>query len=317
MTGYLIRRLVHSVIVLIIVTLMVFFMMRLVPGDPILLLIPDESGVVSDEQIAALRHKYGIDRPVMMQYLYWISNVVRGDLGTSILHNLSVADQISARLPITVHLGLLAFVISIFIGIPLGVVSAVRRGSWLDTVLTLFANFGITVPIFWLGIMMVYVFGLYLNVLPVFGYTSPFQDLWLNTKQIIMPVICLSIFAVASGARQTRSSMLEVMQQDYIRTAWSKGLKEWVIVARHALKNGLIPVLTLKGMTLRNIIGGSVLIETVFNIPGMGRLAVDGLMARDYPIVQGVVLIIAIAVIITNLMIDLSYGWLDPRIKYK
>jgi peptide/nickel transport system permease protein len=163
---------------------------------------------------------------------------------------------------------------------------------------------------------MIYFFGLYLGILPVFGYTSPFTDFWLSTKQVIMPVICLAVFPIASITRQTRSSMLEVMQQDYVRTAWSKGLRERAIVVRHALKNGLIPVVTLLGMNVGIIIGGSVLIETVFNIPGMGRLAVDAIINQDYPMVQGVVLLVAAAVALTNLSVDLSYGWLDPRIRY-
>ncbi|MFC1533259.1 ABC transporter permease, partial [Thermodesulfobacteriota bacterium] len=261
--------------------------------------------------------KHGLDRPMVVQYAIWISNILRGDFGVSMISDLSVGEMIKTRVPITVHLGLTAFVISICLGIPIGIICAVRREKWLDTGLTLFANFGITVPIFWLGILMVWFFGLVLRILPVFGYTSPFEDFGMCIKQMIMPVFCLSIFAIASGARLTRSSMLEVMNQDYIRTAWSKGLKEWVVIGRHALKNGLIPVITLKGMTLRSIIGGSVLVETVFNIPGMGRLAVDALMARDYPIVQGVVLITALMVVFTNLMVDLCYGWLDPRIRYE
>jgi peptide/nickel transport system permease protein len=164
--------------------------------------------------------------------------------------------------------------------------------------------------------MLIYVIGLKLGWLPLYGYTSPFENLWLNSKEIIMPVFCLSIFSVASNARQTRSSMLEVMYQDYIRTAWSKGLRERVVIMRHALKNGLIPIVTLIGMQFRFVIGGSVLVETVFNIPGIGRLLVNGVLAHDYPVVQAVILLLSLVVVFSNLIVDLAYGWLDPRIRY-
>jgi peptide/nickel transport system permease protein len=186
----------------------------------------------------------------------------------------------------------------------------------MDNVLTSLGNLGITIPVFWLGILLIYAFGLKLDWLPIFGYTSPFEDFALNTQQIIMPVFCLAIPSVASAVRMTRSSMLEVMRQDYVRTAWSKGLRERAVIMRHALKNGLIPVVTLKGVTLTVIVGGSVLVETVFSIPGMGRLAVEGLFSQDYAVVQGVILVIGTFVLAINLLIDLSYGWLDPRVRY-
>jgi len=182
--------------------------------------------------------------------------------------------------------------------------------------LTSLGNLGITIPVFWLGILLIYYFGLKLDLLPIFGYTSPLEDFWKNTTEIILPVFCLAVPPIASAVRMTRSSMLEVMRQDYVRTAWSKGLRERIVVMRHALKNGLIPVVTLKGMSLARIVGGSVLVETVFNIPGMGRLAVEGLFSHDYAVVQGCMLIAGTVVLVSNLIIDLSYGWLDPRIRY-
>jgi peptide/nickel transport system permease protein len=197
-----------------------------------------------------------------------------------------------------------------------GLTSALRRGSWLDTLVVSLANFGVSIPVFWLGILMVYLFSLYLGWLPVQGYTSPFKDFWLSTRQLIMPVICLCVGSLATNTRQTRSSMLEIIRQDYIRTAWSKGLKERIIVFRHVLKNGLIPVITLIGMQVSFIIGGSVLIETVFNIPGMGRLMIESVFSQDFPIVQGGCLVIATMVTSVNLFVDISYGWLDPRIRY-
>lgn len=305
------------ILILIIVTAVVFLMVRLLPGDPILMyLTRQDMESFTVEQVDKLRHDLGLDRPIIVQYVNWVSDVVTGDLGNSIILRRPVMDDIKQRLPITLHLGLLAFTISILIGIPGGIVAAVRRGGWLDQVITTVGNLGITIPIFWLGILLIYLFGLKLGWLPIYGYTSPFKDFWLNMKQVIMPVFCLAVPPISSTLRLTRSSMLGVMRQDYIRTAWSKGLRERVVILRHALKNGLIPVITLKGITIVIILGGSVFIETVFNIPGMGRLAVEGLRAQDYPVVQGVILFIAIVVTTSNLLVDLSYGLLDPRIRY-
>lgn len=319
MKAYILRRLLQTVFVIIIVTLIVFFMMHLMPGDPILMYISQDEyaeASVTPEQIEALRHKFGLDRPIMVQYLDWMAGVIRGDLGVSILKETTVAYEIGVALPKTVHLGLMAFILSIIIGVPAGVICAVRRGKWMDTAVTTLANIGITAPIFWVGILLIYLFGLYLEILPIYGYTSPSDDFWMSTKQSILPVLCLTLFPLAGSARQTRSAMLEVLREDYIRTAWSKGLTERVIIMRHALKNSLIPVVTLKGMTIRAIFGGQVLVETIFNIPGMGRLAVDALFSNDYAVVQGTVLVIATVVTLANLLIDLSYSWLDPRVRY-
>jgi len=317
MTTYIIRRLILAVIVLILVSVFVFLAMRLLPGDPILMYVSASSvQEITEEQLDALRHEFGLDKTLPMQYLDWISGVLRGDLGTSILNRSPVTQEILKRLPITVHLGLLAFIIAIIIGIPAGVLCAIRRGSWLDNLVTTLANIGITVPVFWLGIILIYVFALYFKLLPVMGYTSPFEDFWLSTRQIIMPVFCLALGPLAGNARQARSSMLEVIHKDYIRTAWSKGLKEQTIIMKHALKNGLMPVVTLSGIGVGTILGGSVLIEQVFNIPGMGRLAVTSVMNQDYPYVQAIALIMAISIVFANLLVDISYGWLDPRVHY-
>ena len=220
-------------------------------------------------------------------------------------------------MPITLYIGLTAFAIGLIIGPALGVISAVRRGKWVDNLVTILANLGITAPPFWIGIIMIYVFALYLGLLPVYGYTSPFEDFGKNVQQCIMPILVLAMFPIASAARQTRSSVIEVLRQDYIRTAWAKGLTEGVIIIRHVLKNALIPVITLQGVLLRTIIGGSVIVETVFVIPGMGKLVVDGMLSQDYTVVQGVILVVAVTVVIANLIVDILYGWLDPRIQYE
>lgn len=318
MLAYIVRRLIIAVVVLFLVTLLVFFAMRLLPGDPILMLVTaNQAQEYNEERIVELKREFGLDKPLVLQYFDWIGGVVHGDLGTSILHNSPVSQEIRRRLPISLLVGGLAFVIGHMIGIPAGIIAAVRRGKWVDNVITTLANIGMTVPNFWLGILMMYAFGLQLKWLPIMGYTSPFDDFWLSMRQLVMPVACLALFPIAGSARQARSSMLEVMRQDFIRTAWSKGLKEWTIIARHGLKNGLIPVVTLAGMGIPMILGGAMFVETVFNIPGIGRLAVNSVINQDYPYVQAVTLIIATIVVLVNLIVDITYGWLDPRIRYE
>jgi len=291
--------------------------MRLLPGDPVLMYMSASSvQEITDEQLAQVRHQFGLDKTLPMQYVDWITGVFRGDLGKSILNRSPVIDEILRRIPITAYLGILAFIVATIIGIPAGVLCAIRRGSWLDNFVTTLANIGITVPVFWLGIILIYVFALHFRWLPVMGYTSPFDDFWLSIKQIIMPVFCLAVGPIAGNARQARSSMLEVIRRDYIRTAWSKGLTERAVIMKHALKNGLMPVVTLSGMGVGTILGGAVLIEQVFNIPGMGRLAVTSVMNQDYPYVQAIALVMAISIVFSNLLVDISYGWLDPRVHY-
>jgi peptide/nickel transport system permease protein len=318
MTNYVIRRLLFSLFVLIAVTLLVFFAMRLLPGDPLILYISQSTQLsgMTEEGLAHLRHQYGLDRPVIVQYLSWVGDVFKGNFGNSIFYHQKVAELLKQRYPVTIHLGLLAFFISSILGILAGMLAAVRRGKWIDAVITPLSYVGITIPVFWLGILMIYLFGLRLNWLPIIGYTSPFEDFWLSTRQVIMPVVCLSVAAVAGVARQMRSSMLEVVRQDYIRTAWSKGLRERLVIARHALKNSLIPVVTVLGLEFSIVLGGSVLVETVFSIPGIGFLMVSSIFNQDYAVVQSCTLIFAIMIVFVNLIIDVSYGWLDPRIQY-
>jgi len=320
MRAYIIQRLLQAVIVLFIVTVVIFLVMRLLPGDPILLyLTQDEfsAAAISEEKIVAMRHEFGLDRPIPVQYLNWLGNLFRGDLGKSIMFGTPVTSEIVKSLPITLHLGLLAFVLAIIFGIPLGIIPAVRHGKFLDTLVTTIANIGITAPVFWVGILLIYMFSAYLGWLPTYGYTSPFENFALSTLQAIMPVFSLMLFPLAGIARQTRSSMLEVVRQDYVRTAYAKGMKERTVIMRHALKNGLIPVVTMGGMQIRRLLGGTVLVENVFNIPGMGRLTTDAIFSQDYEVVQGVILVFAAVVLLVNLIIDISYSWIDPRIRYK
>jgi len=317
MAGYIIRRLLMGLVVLFLVTILVFFIMRLLPGDPLLIFFGEgDMASFGENQLAALRHQYGLDKSLVVQYVDWIRGTLTGNLGTSIFYKDKVVDIIADTLPVTVHLGILSLIISATFGISFGVICAVKRGKWPDSVFTILANIGITLPSFWIGILLIYVLSLKLDLLPAFGYTSPFDDFWLSSLQLVMPVFCLSLFSIASLTRQTRSSMLEVVRQDYIRTAWAKGLKERRIVLKHTVKNALIPVITTLGMQVGLVFGGAVLIETVFNIPGMGRLMKDAVFGRDYQIVQAGVLIIATVIVLTNILVDISYGWFDPRIRY-
>jgi len=306
-----------GVIILLLVTLLVFLAMRLLPGDPLIIFISQSQvEIYSPEQLAELRHEYGLDESLPMQYISWLGNMLRGDMGKSINLGQDVGYLISNKLPITIYFGVMSFIVSAFFGIIFGVICALRRGKWIDSVVTVLANIGITLPAFWVGILLMYLFSLTLHWLPTGGYVSPTESLGQSLRSAIMPVICLSLFSVAALTRQTRSAMLEVVSQDYIRTAWSKGLRERVIILRHTIKNAMIPVITILGLQVGLIFGGSVLIETVFNIPGMGRLMAESLFSHDYQIVQAGTLVIAVVVVLSNLIVDISYGWFDPRIRY-
>ncbi|MBN1766555.1 MAG: ABC transporter permease [Sedimentisphaerales bacterium] len=318
MTSFIIRRLIQALFILILVTLIVFFVMRLLPGDPILLYISQSGDLQSmpPEQIDVLRAKFGLDKPIMEQYVNWVKNITRLDFGISIYWHIPVSELLKERIPVTLYLGVIAMIIGTVFGLLAGIISAIRRGSWIDKTVLPLTYLGICIPIFWLGILMIYFFGLQLRWLPLAGFTWPTDNFVLSLKQIIMPVICLSVFSLAANARQMRSSMLEVVRQDYIRTAWSKGLKERSVILRHAMKNSLIPVVTLMGIGLGHVFGGSVLVEQVFAIPGMGRLAVQAIFGQDYIVVQAVTFVTAVTILLANLLVDISYGFLDPRIRY-
>jgi peptide/nickel transport system permease protein len=314
MVTYIIRRVLLSIFVLFLITILSFLLLNIMPGDPVTILL----GVDATPQRAEeLRKELWMDRPMAVQYLHWLSNVFQGDLGKSVTNRESVSGLIAVRLPVTLYLSFFAMILSAILGIAVGLFCAIRRGGILDFLITFVSNLAIAVPIFWLSILGIYLFGLNLGWLPIQGFTSPFDDFWLSVRKSIMPVICMAMPSIAFLARQTRSNMLEIVRQDYIRTAWSKGLKESAVVLKHALKNALIPVVTLLGINLRTLVGGAVLVETVFNIPGMGRLAVTSVINKDFITVQACVLIIAVVVLLGNLLVDISYGWIDPRIRYQ
>ncbi|MCR4392890.1 MAG: ABC transporter permease [Dehalococcoidales bacterium] len=318
MTAYIVRRLIMAAIIIILVSLIVFFAIRLLPGDPLVIFIGKsaQAGTISIAQMDALREKYGLNDPILVQYAKWAWGIIHGNLGESINYKTSVGKLMAERFPVTLHLGIMAFIFNIVFGVLLGLIAAVRRGTWIDNLVTFLANIGVSIPQFWLAILMIIIFGIYLNWLPVTGYTSPFDNFWMSTKQVIMPVFCMAVTMLATTARLVRSSMLEVVRQDYIRTAWAKGLRERTVILRHALKNGLIPVFTMIGIDLSMVFAGSVLVETVFAIPGVGRLLVTSVFAQDYVVVQSGTLVIAMIIVIANLVVDISYGWLDPRIRY-
>jgi len=317
MTTYIIRRLIQAVFVAFVVTIIVFLAMRLLPGDPIyMILTQNDFQTVNQEEIERIRGEYGLDKPMAIQYIKWIGSVITGDLGESMVEKEAVIDQLCRRLPVTIYISILSVIVASVLGVLAGIISAVKYGTWIDNVVSIIAYIGLTIPIFLLGIVLIYFVGLKLGLLPLHGYTSPFEDFVMHIKKLVMPVFCMSIFAVAANARQTRSMMIEVLHQDYIRTARAKGLGERMIIINHALKNALIPVVTMIGMHFRFAFGNAVVIETIFNINGIGSLLVDAVNIRDYPVVQGSTLLVAIMVIMINLFIDLSYAWLDPRIQY-
>ena len=315
MGSFIIRRILMAVVVVLIVSIITFLLLQLIPGgDPARAMLGLDA---TQDEVDALRHEMWLDRPLPTQYVHWLGNALHGDLGKSLRYREDVAGIIAERLPVTLHLSILALIISSVFGISAGIISAVKRGSILDQALSVLANGAVAIPVFWLGILGIYLFGLKLDWLPIQGYTSPFDDFWESAQKIVMPVICMSLPTLALMTRQTRSSMLEVVSQDYVRTAWSKGLTEIQVILRHTLKNALIPIVTLLGLGLPNLVAGSVLVETVFNIAGMGRLLVTGVLDKDYIIVQASVMIIAIVITIGNLLVDISYGILDPRIRFQ
>jgi len=317
MATYVIRRIIQALVVLFIVTMLIFAAMRFLPGDPILIyLVQQDVELLTPEIEAQMRAEFGLDNPIPVQYFDWIGGIFRGDLGTSIHYREPVLKLIGERLPVSLHLAIPSFIFACIFGVSAGIWAGLRRGKTTDTVVTLIANFGISTPNFWMGILMIYLFGVILGWLPVQGYTSPFDNFWLSTQKLIMPVFVIGTWAAAFFARQTRSSILEVMQQDYIRTATSKGLRGQVVILRHALKNAFIPVITVMGMVLIMTISGQVLIENVFSIPGLGRLMVSAIFGQDYQVVQACVLLVSVIVVTVNLLVDISYGWLDPRIRY-
>lgn len=317
MGAYLIRRVVLMAPTLIIVTFLVFLLLYLSPGDPVLLLVPiEEIGDMTDAEMDRLRRDLGLDRPVYVQYADWLLDVLRGDLGRSIHMRRPVLDLLSARFPVTLELALLSVFLASAVAIPIGMYTAVKPGGLGDFVGNIAALMGVSAPNFWVALILIVVFAVQLRWLPAGGFVRIADDPIAHVQRMILPVVTLSTALMAVTMRLTRSSMLEALNEDYVRTAHSKGLGQRRIVLAHALKNALIPVVTVIGLQIGRILGGTVAIEIIFSFPGMGKLLLDAIFARDFPIVQGAVLLITLAFMAINLAVDLTYAWIDPRIRY-
>jgi peptide/nickel transport system permease protein len=307
------RRLVATIPVLFLVTLGVFLLIHLVPGDPVETMLGESQDAVAKQ---ALRQELGFDQPLHVQYVTWLSRVVQGDLGRSVRTHQSVLDNVGQRIRPSLELAVFAMLISMCFAIPLGILTATHRNSAIDSIGTSFALFGICMPNFVIALLLIFVFGVSLHWLPISSFTDPLQDPLQGIRSLTLPAVTLGLALAAVIARTLRSSLLESLAEDYIQTARAKGLAQWSVVRGHALKNALIPVVTVLGLQFGSLIGGAVITEYVFALPGVGRLVVDAVFARDYPVVQGVVLLIAVGFVLSNLVVDMLYAWIDPRIRY-
>jgi peptide/nickel transport system permease protein len=307
---YIARRLLLVLPVLFGVSVIVFSIIRFAPGDPALMMISFED--YSEEQVEQIRHKLGLDKPVPVQYWIWLRRVLRGDLGRSLFTHDPVSQLIVNRMPATAALAFGTMIVASVISIPLGVFAAVRKDSWMDNVSRIAAMLGVSMPVFWLGLLLLIAFALKLRWLPPGGSIARF-----GPRAAILPWVTLGTSLAALLTRMVRSQMIEVLQEDYIRAARAKGLPERVVQFRHALKNAMLPVITVMGLQVGALLGGAVLTETIFDIPGLGRLLVDSLGLRDYPVIQGCILLITIIFVMTNLVVDVTYAFLDPRVKYE
>ncbi len=308
------RRLLATIPVLLLVTGGVFALIHLTPGDPVDVMMAES---VDASVKANLRAELGLDRPLYLQYAAWMGRILHGDLGRSIRNREPVIENVGRRIRPSLQLAGLAMGISLLVATPIGILSAARRNTSVDRFGTSFALFGICMPNFLLALLLIFFFGVKLRWLPISGYTDPAEEFLPGLRSLVLPAVTLGLALAAVITRTLRSSMLDALSEDYVRTARAKGLTEWQVIRGHVLKNALIPVVTVLGLQLGTLIGGAVITEYVFALPGVGRLVVDAVFARDYPLVQGVVLLIAVGFILSNLLVDLLYGWIDPRIRYR
>jgi peptide/nickel transport system permease protein len=314
MTQYILRRLIQSLFIIWGCATLVFFMLRLIPGDPVVLMLGPE---YTPQAATALRHKLGLDQPLPVQYVRWFGSVLRGDLGGSIASGETVSGAIATALPKTLSLAALAFLIAVVIAIPAGIIAALRRNSGFDYGASVFAFIGVSMPSFWFGIILILIFAVRLRWLPAIGYADLREDgvvEWL--RRLILPSVAIGAGYSAILMRFVRAGLLEVLGSDYVRTARAKGARERTVVIRHALRNSLIPVVTVMGVQLALLLSGAVVTETVFSIRGIGRILVGAIFDRDYPMVQGVILLVAVIFVLANLIVDIIYTFLDPRIRY-
>jgi peptide/nickel transport system permease protein len=318
-TQYIIRRLIYLVPVLVGVSLITFIIMRMVPGDVAQVALGTNA---TEESLADFRHVYGLDQPLFDwkppfgQYGEWVGGLLKGDFGKSYFHRTPVRDELAHRLPVTIQLMVMTIIVMVVIAIPAGVISGIRPNTILDYATRTSAVFGLSIPVFWLGTLFILFPAIWFNWTPPFGRVSFFDDPVRNLQQFTLPALAMGIPAAAGVMRLTRSSVLEVLRQDYIRTAWSKGLRETTIVRRHVLKNGLIPVVTVIGLQIGGLLGGTVIIESIFALPGIGLFTYESILGRDYLGVQAIVILMAVVYSVVNLVIDVAYVWFDPRIRY-
>ena len=314
MISYVLKRVLMTIPVMVVVALFVFLLLRLSPGDPAAVIAGDYA---TAEDVAKIREKLGLSEPIVVQFWNWSLSLMQGDLGTSIFSNKPVTTLIAQRIEPTLLLALTTILFSIAVAVPLGTIAAFRAGRWIDRVVMLFSVGGFSIPVFVLGYMLIYTFALKLRWLPVQGYKSPFvEGLGPFFYHITLPTVTLSVIFIALIARMTRASVIEVLEEDYIRTARAKGQSEMKVLMRHVLRNAAVPIVTVIGIGIALLIGGVVVTESVYNIPGLGRLVLDAVLARDYPIIQGLILFFSFIYILLNLIIDLTYTFLDPRIRY-
>jgi peptide/nickel transport system permease protein len=315
MRDYVLRRIVAMIPVLFIVSVISFALLYILPGDPVIAMIGENVG--NEEYYQQMRRELGLDDPIYVQYGQWLADTFRGDLGTSIRTKEPVTKVLLDRAPVSLYYGAAGMIVGVVLGMSVALISALRPGSKWDSMGTVMAMAGVALPNFWLALLLMYVFALTLGWLPPSGYVSPFEDPAQSAKLLIMPAIVLGTSSAAVIMRQGRSALIEVMAQDYITTARARGLSERLVVWRHALKNAMIPVVTILGLQVGNLVSGAVITETVFAVPGVGRAAVDAIFFRDFPVLQGAVLMLTLAVLIANLLTDLTYGYIDPRIRYR
>ncbi len=311
MLQHVIRKVLMVIPLLILISIILFFLISMLPGDAVLAMIGDTGDIAYIEQ---LRSQIGLDKPLYQQYFDWIRNLFKGDLGRSILTRQPVVNIVKVRFPVTLELTILAILISMVIAIPAGILSAVKRNSVWDVIMSVVSMFGIAMPPFWIGILAIMFFSLKLNWLPASGFVPFFQDPIANLRSLAMPAFTVGLAFAATVMRQTRSAFLEILNQDFIMTARSKGLREKIVLWKHALRNALIPIITVISLQIGRLIGGSVVTETVFALPGMGREIADGLLSRDYPVVMAMILITAVFVVVTNTIVDVLVVIVDPRI---
>ncbi len=317
MRTYILKRLLLIVPTLLGAASLVFLIMRVVPGDVALLILGGESGQVDQRQLAAVRKQLGLDQPLLVQFGTWLWGVLRFDFGNSLWTGQPVIHELLIRLPLSLQLALFATLVSVIIAIPLGMLAAVRQDTWVDYAVRVFSIGGLAIPGFWVGILCILGLVIFFGWGPPLEFTPPWVDPWANFQMMVWPVVTVGYRFSAVTTRMTRSTVLEVLREDYIRTAWAKGLQERAVVIRHALKNAMLPVITLIGTEFAFLIGGLVVTETVFTLNGIGRFVVDAVAHRDYPVVQALVFLIAFGFVIVNLLVDLTYAWFDPRIRYR